>query len=353
MSVSRNRDIATILGRSEAANASNTALGTGSGGGVTLYDSDGLLPSSGNSVGDFAFSKFQKELYMWDSGDWREVSAKFTLTADVLLVGGGGAGGRGINAVNDAGGGGAGGLVFKPNTTLLQSTNYTVTVGAGGTGYLSSGLSGNGNNGEDTVAFSLTAKGGGGGSGGSTTTQVGSDGGSGGGASLGGGGGGSETQTSQSGESGSYGYGNDGAGTAEGGGGGAGTAGSGVNGGSGLNEVTQNSVTYNWETLFGSGIGDGGYFAGGGAGGSTGVGGAGGGADGVPENATGGADADANTGGGGSGANDDNSGAGGDGGSGIVILRSLSRASTFGNATETIVNGYYVYTFTQSSSISF
>lgn len=32
MPVSRNRDIATILGRSKAANASNAALGTGSGG---------------------------------------------------------------------------------------------------------------------------------------------------------------------------------------------------------------------------------------------------------------------------------------------------------------------------------
>ena len=41
MAVSRNRDIATILGRSEAANASNTALGTGSGGGGV--DSAGTL----------------------------------------------------------------------------------------------------------------------------------------------------------------------------------------------------------------------------------------------------------------------------------------------------------------------
>ena len=41
MPVSRNRDIATILGRSEAANASNTALGTGSGGGGV--DSAGTL----------------------------------------------------------------------------------------------------------------------------------------------------------------------------------------------------------------------------------------------------------------------------------------------------------------------
>ena len=79
--MSRNADIAKILGRTEATNASNTALGTGSGGGsgVTSYDSDGLLPSSGNSIGDFAFSKEQKELYIWDSGDWREVSVNLLL----------------------------------------------------------------------------------------------------------------------------------------------------------------------------------------------------------------------------------------------------------------------------------
>lgn len=357
MPVSRNRDIATILGRSEAANASNVAFGTGSGGGsgggVTTYDSDGLLPSSGNSIGDFAFSKEQKELYIWDSGDWREVSVKFTAIADILLVGGGGAGGKGQDGITDAGGGGAGGLVFKPNTTILQGTTYTITVGAGGSGYNSTGLVGNGKNGGDTIAFNLTAKGGGGGSGGSDKFQVGSNGGSGGGAALGAGGGGSATQTSQSGESGSLGYGNAGAGTAEGGGGGAGAAGSGFNGGAGLNEVVQGGITYNWVTLFGSGIGDNGYFAGGGAGGATGVGGAGGGANGVAENVTGGAPGDANTGGGGSGANDDNSAAGGNGGSGIVVLRSATQATGYGSATETIVNGYYVYTFTQSSSISF
>lgn len=43
MAVSRNRDIATILGRSEAANASNVALGTGSGGGGGGVDSAGTL----------------------------------------------------------------------------------------------------------------------------------------------------------------------------------------------------------------------------------------------------------------------------------------------------------------------
>ena len=56
MSVSRNRDIATILGRSEAANATNTALGAGSGGGVdsagtlTLVGIDGIVREHSHTI---------------------------------------------------------------------------------------------------------------------------------------------------------------------------------------------------------------------------------------------------------------------------------------------------------------
>ena len=50
MPVSRNRDIATILGKTEAANASNTALGTGSGGGV-------------DSAGTLALVGFEKDVF--------------------------------------------------------------------------------------------------------------------------------------------------------------------------------------------------------------------------------------------------------------------------------------------------
>lgn len=57
MPVSRNRDIATILGRSEAANASNTALGTGSGGGgvdsagtLTLVGIDGIVREHSHTI---------------------------------------------------------------------------------------------------------------------------------------------------------------------------------------------------------------------------------------------------------------------------------------------------------------
>ena len=50
MPVSRNRDIATILGKTEAANASNAALGTGSGGSV-------------DSAGTLALVGFEKDVF--------------------------------------------------------------------------------------------------------------------------------------------------------------------------------------------------------------------------------------------------------------------------------------------------
>ena len=41
-----------------------------SGGGVTSYDSAGLLPSSSNIAGDLAFVKDNKAMYVWDSSEW-------------------------------------------------------------------------------------------------------------------------------------------------------------------------------------------------------------------------------------------------------------------------------------------
>jgi hypothetical protein len=76
--MSRNSDIAKILGRTEAANASNTALGTGSGG-VTVYDSTGELPSTGLTSGDQAFvesagASGQSRLYISNGSGWYNVA---------------------------------------------------------------------------------------------------------------------------------------------------------------------------------------------------------------------------------------------------------------------------------------
>ena len=70
---SKIRDIADILGVTEAANPDNTALGTGSGGGVTTYDSAGLLPYSGIDSGSLAYIGNIKRIYTWTGNEWYEI----------------------------------------------------------------------------------------------------------------------------------------------------------------------------------------------------------------------------------------------------------------------------------------
>jgi len=262
-------------------------------------------------------------------------------SVDVLVVAGGGGGGY------EGGGGGAGGLIFRPGFSVTPGGTVTVTVGGGGAG--SAGPSGQGDygdNGQDSVFGTLTAKGGGfGGTKNNPNTDVGrhgNPGGSGGGTGrdMTSPGGGAE-QPTQSGDSGTYGFGNTGgratgsSGHSAGGGGGAGAA--------GQNSVSPDSGSP-WPGSGGAGgvgkaytIADGTtsvYYAGGGGGSSfysTPItGGQGGGGDagtpGAPRpgHATefGGENGTANRGGGGGGAG--NAGAqsdGGQGGKGIVIVR--------------------------------
>jgi hypothetical protein len=126
---------------------------------------------------------------------------------DVLVVaGGGGTNSTGPNNMG-TGGGGAGGLIFVPGFPVTPSGTVSVTVGCGGGGAP-------GQNGQDSVFGTLTAKGGGAGGTG-TSGSAGSSGGSGGGGSGGfnspgpetGGAGGSATQPTQPGDSGTYGFG--------------------------------------------------------------------------------------------------------------------------------------------------
>lgn len=46
-----------------------------SGSSVTAYDSDGVFPSSGNTVGDFAFASDTKALYNWDGAEWDRINS--------------------------------------------------------------------------------------------------------------------------------------------------------------------------------------------------------------------------------------------------------------------------------------
>ena len=64
--MSKSRIIAGNLG---------TTSGEG-GGGVTVYDSAGLLPTSGNTAGDFGWATSKKALYTWDGSEWDRVYKK-------------------------------------------------------------------------------------------------------------------------------------------------------------------------------------------------------------------------------------------------------------------------------------
>tara|TARA_Y100000385_G_scaffold1453_1_gene1564 strand:+ start:145 stop:1461 length:1317 start_codon:yes stop_codon:yes gene_type:complete len=72
--MSRTRDIASILGATEAENTTNISLGAGGGGGgATAYDSVGVFPTSGNTAGDLAFATSTKTIHNWDGSAWDKI----------------------------------------------------------------------------------------------------------------------------------------------------------------------------------------------------------------------------------------------------------------------------------------
>ena len=240
------------------------------------------------------------------------------ITADYLVIAGGGGGGAG-----HAGGGGAGGYRSFTSQSLTSGTSYPVVIGAGGAGAIQGGIR-KGISGSNSIFGSSSSTGGGGG--GSRFDANGGSGGSGGGAAYYG--------SAGSGNAGSYspvegyaGGGGGGSNAAGSGGGGAGGVGvtdtnaeNGENGGAGSNAHSS------WATATGTGVS--GYYAGGGGGGAytpagdyyNGTGGSGGGGGGGQ--ATAGNAATVNTGsGGGGGAVYSAQLAGGAGASGLVIVR--------------------------------
>ena len=234
---------------------------------------------------------------------------------EYLVVAGGGSGGGRY----DGGGGGAGG--FKTGTGhAVTAGDYTITVGAGGTGSVDA----IGNNGGNSTFDTITSTGGGAGarSDGSTGGTNANSGGSGGGGAY------KTASTSNTFGAGTGSEGNAGGqmsntsnASAAGGGGGAGAVGANPSGGSNrdagdggsgvASSISGASVTY-------AGGGGGAAFNYGGN--SAGTGGSGGGGNGGLS--ADGTDGTANTGGGGGGTSRTGStNAGGDGGSGIVIIR--------------------------------
>ena len=69
-----NRDIATMLGRTEAANPSNAALGTGDGSGLVVYATLDDLPTSGLTAGDQAFITATNRIYVSNGSGWYSVA---------------------------------------------------------------------------------------------------------------------------------------------------------------------------------------------------------------------------------------------------------------------------------------
>ena len=215
-----------------------------------VYDASGKF-YSGVTAGGVAFtdSYTTVETVTWTAN---------TGTVEVLVVAGGGGGGK-----SAGGGGGAGGLVYHASKTVTQGNDYTITVGAGGTG--ATGTSANGLNGGDSVFSDMTAVGGGGGG---RYPNVGSAGGSAGGGNGDGGGAGGVANQGDSG--GGTGFGNNGgpgyhSSSDDNGGGGGGAGGVGSTGSSYY--AGDGGVGKDYSSSFTTAYGASGWFAGGGGGG--------------------------------------------------------------------------------------
>ena len=209
---------------------------------------------TGLNNGDMIFNSTDGKAQIYGSGSWTNAGGIEGFQVEFLVVGGGGAGGYRYDTQRASGAGGAGGFrnsrtgeesgnpLSEPEPKFLtqKSTNYTVTVGAGGTGAVNGGSSGS-----DSQFGSLIVSAGGGrgssaftgragGISGSDKVTVGS-------------GGGGQIGTYASGDDrgggGSWGQGNQG--SSRGGGGGASGVGTNPTGGAGKSSsITGSSVTY-------------------------------------------------------------------------------------------------------------
>ena len=340
-----------------------TAAATDSGGNqITRSFSIVVAPvATGGTITTFTSGANTYRIHAFTSNS--SFVANKTVTADVLLVGGGGAGGYAFGDQDTGkGGGGAGGVVYGNNKTITAGS-YTLTIGQGGAARANaanpSAVPPVGDKGANTTGFSVTALGGGsGGQSDNYNWNVNLSGGSGGGGgarNTNGNQGGSSTQPSFAGWS-TYGYAGGSASSNNyggAGGGGAGGVGSAPTGPENNSSGGAGGAGINMSSIFGTDYGVSGWFAGGGSGGSYTTstilsqtpGGQGGGGAGVsgkesagspnPQAFTTNINGVTNTGGGGGGSSEDgqdSSGnqagggsASGGGGSGIVLVRYLIR----------------------------
>ena len=349
---STNTSIATpSLSATDSSDTVTYALASGSSlpGGLTLNSNTGVISGTLPTVSVDTVYTFTINATDSINNVPREFSIlnRIPVSAEYLLVGGGGAGGT-----SHGPGGGSGG-VLSGTVSLTPLVQYAISIGTGGT------INANGSQGGDgvsTTGFSLTAGGGGGGGKGYSSTGADANGRPGLATNGSGGGGGSTASGGGANGAGfSGGNGNGSSPGSGGGGGGAGASGSpgtgsgagngstgGSTGGAGGIGVS-NSIT-GTATFYAGGGGGGGWNNAGAAGGS-GVGGNGGGPS-SPGQA-----GSANTGSGGGGGGDGGANAG-LGGSGVLIIAypdskpaitTIPGTLTYDQPTRA---GYRVYRFT-------
>jgi hypothetical protein len=296
------------------------------------------------------------EMYSSYTSAW-EIIKSFNSSSpsaiELLLVAGGGTGGIITNVRGS--GGGAGGLIYIPTFPIVTTSTYTVTIGGGGASANGTTAANGGNSVLAGASRTLTALGGGSG-GYNDNTNNGATGGSGGGQWYPGYTGAAATQPSTTNDGistySNTGFGNKGgnSGAAQpygSGGGGAGAAGNNFDASGGpVGGIGKQYDISGISKYYAGGGGGAGYPPYGGYAGY--VGGLGGGGTGSNDAYNTISNADANSGGGG--------GAGGSGGSGIFILRypelNSPLASTTGNPSTSIVNGYRIYKWTNSGSFT-
>lgn len=348
----------TVVATDEENNTITYSVASGSSlpSGITLNSSTGVISGTLPDVASdttYTFTLNASDGLNTSQSRVFSIMSQFQINVEALVVAGGGGGGY-----DRGSGGGAGGLIDHPTFKMSRGTQYTITVGNGGT----AGNSGNvvGGTGGNSILGSLTALGGGGGN----MTGAGQNGGSGGGGGWNTSTAGTGLQPSQAGDSGTYGYGYaGGAGGSNiiGGGGGAGAAGSSSSPSTSSNRPNggigrQSSIT-----------GTSTYYAGGGGGGQAfdgpsgnttpyfylqGFGGTGGGGNGGNTNGGAGFPGTANTGGGGGGGANIPQGVGAAGGSGVVIIAYTNNYPAITNIPGTLTydqptrSGYRVYRFT-------
>jgi hypothetical protein len=269
------------------------------------------------------------------------------LSANYLVVAGGGTGGAG-----SAGGGGAGGVLTGSGVAIDPNSTYLVTVGAGG----AAGSTSSGNQGSNSSwsMVSTAAVGGGGGGAGGGQAGVPTTGGS--------GGGGGSTTANLTGAAGTAGQGFAG-GNSPGASGNYPSGGGGGAGGVGGTPATTTSAAGNGGIGVSSSIsGTATYYGGGGGGGvgnsgTAGTGGLGGGGNGGVFNSggglvTSGTAGTANTGGGSGGGGPGASGPSLAGGSGVVIISYAGATQLMAGGTVTISGGNVIHTFTSTGFLA-